>query len=410
MMDNEKLHPFILMFTLVVASALFVALGFTIEAVLSPFVLLGAIVFLLYPFREIILVGRILWLAVLLFVLWLLYSLIGILLPFLIALMLAYMFDPLVSKIAGTSRPRWLASLIATVGVFGIGLAVALVLVPTAAEQFGSLMTGLGELASRVVEIVSSGKLFELLAQFGVPVEQTRQMILEQVSPRLQDILGALFQGLFGFLTGFSSVILHVINAVIVPFLFFYLSKDLHTIKSAILDFFPERIGMRAGNILGTVDDILGQYLRGAIIVAIIQGTLSGIVLALIGVRYPLVLGIMTAVLNFIPYVGLITSLVVSCIVTLFSGEPILTKLLCVVVLYLSQKLLEATVLGPKIVGSRVGLHPIVLILSLLVFGYFLGFIGMLIAVPATALILSFAREWRQTRRLREQVAGGVEV
>ncbi len=106
----------------------------------------------------------------------------------------------------------------------------------------------------------------------------------------------------------------------------------------------------------------------------------------------------MTGVLNFIPYIGLVTSLVVASIVALFSGEPVLTKVLAVVILYLSQKLLEATVLGPKIIGPQVGLHPVLLILCLLLFGYFLGFVGLLIAVPATALLLSALEAWESHR------------
>ncbi len=117
------------------------------------------------------------------------------------------------------------------------------------------------------------------------------------------------------------------------------------------------------------------------------------------GVRYPLVLGIMTGVLDFVPYVGLITSLVVSCVVAVFSGEPLALKVIAVIVMFLSQKVLEATVLAPKIVGSHVGLHPVLLILCLFVFGYFLGFIGLLIAVPATALLIAGVKEWEMARK-----------
>jgi predicted PurR-regulated permease PerM len=108
----------------------------------------------------------------------------------------------------------------------------------------------------------------------------------------------------------------------------------------------------------------------------------------------------MTGVLNFIPYVGLLTSLIVASIVAVFSGGPVLFKVLAVIVLYLLQKLLEATVFGPKIVGSHVGLHPVLLILCLLVFGHFLGFVGMLIAVPATALLMALMREWELRRSI----------
>jgi predicted PurR-regulated permease PerM len=85
--------------------------------------------------------------------------------------------------------------------------------------------------------------------------------------------------------------------------------------------------------------------------------------------------------------------------VALFSGGAVGTKVLCVVIMYLSQKVFEAAVLGPKILGKHVGVHPVLLILSLLVFGYFMGFLGLLIAVPLTALLIAGVKEWESARK-----------
>jgi predicted PurR-regulated permease PerM len=207
-----------------------------------------------------------------------------------------------------------------------------------------------------------------------------------------------LLGGVFNVVTGVSSLALHVINAVIVPFLVFYLLLDYPSITRRFLGFVPTGRRDRLAARLGKVDSVLGRYIRGAILVALIQGTISTLVLWFIGVRYPLVLGIMTAILNFIPYLGLLTTMLVASIVAVLSGEPALARVAGVVVLYFSQKLLEATVLGPKIIGAQVGLHPVLLILCLLVFGYFLGFIGLLIAVPATALLVVGLNEWQERR------------
>jgi phosphoribosylaminoimidazole-succinocarboxamide synthase len=200
-------------------------------------------------------------------------------------------------------------------------------------------------------------------------------------------------------MTGASVVVLHLMNIIIIPFLVFYLLMDFRLILDRFARFVPESRKHTISRASRTVDEVLGQYFRGAAIVAVIQGTIAGTALWLIGVDYPLVLGIMTGVLNFIPYVGLITSLVVSSVVAMFSGEPVTAKVIGVIILYLSQKVLEATVFGPKIVGARVGLHPVLLILSLLVFGHFMGFVGMLIAVPVTALIVTFIREREEAAR-----------
>jgi predicted PurR-regulated permease PerM len=161
----------------------------------------------------------------------------------------------------------------------------------------------------------------------------------------------------------------------------------------------PKHARPRFVQLASRADDLMGKYFRGAMLVAAIQGTISGFVLWLAGVQYAVVLGLMTAALDFVPYVGLAVSLVVASIVALLSGGAVGTRVLIVVVMYLAQKVFEAAVLGPKILGTHVGLHPVILILSLLVFGYFLGFVGLLIAVPATALLIAGVKEWEAVRK-----------
>lgn len=384
--------------TLILAILLILALGYSVAEIVSPFVITGALVFLLYPLRHQKLAGRLLWLSVALFVLWFLYSIIGLLAPFIVAFLAAYMLNPFVVKLEKRSLPRWASSLIAVLLLIGVVVAVILFLVPPAVRQFEGILQGVSLIAGEVSEFLRSGELFTILARLGIPVEEAQDFVSRELSPRLSGLLQALFEGVFGFVSGFSSVVLHIINAVIIPFIIFYLLKDLPFISEKALALVPVERRERTVETLRKVDTVIGRYLRGAVIVAIIQGCISGVVLWLLGVNYALVLGIMTGILNFIPYVGLLTSLVVSSLVAAFSGGPILAKIIGVVVLYLSQKLLEATVLGPKIIGTQVGLHPVLLILCLLIFGYFLGFVGMLIAVPATALIMAATTEWLAAR------------
>jgi len=382
--------------TLAVAVALLGVLGYQVAPVLSPFVLIGGIVYLLYPLRHSQLPGRLLWLSLALFALWFLYSILGLLAPFIISFIIAYLLNPLVSRLEQRRVPRWLSSLMAVLLIIA-GVVVALLFIlPPAIQQFNSMISGLGGLAREFSAMLQSGSAFDLLEQYGIPVDRARQMIAEQLSPRLENVLSTLLEGVLGFVTGISSIILHVINAVIIPFLTFYLLMDYPLLTNRFLRFFPPGRRDRVAETGRAVDRVMGRYLRGAIAVALIQGTLSALVLWFIGVRYPLVLGIMTALLNFIPYLGLVTSLVVASIVAMLSGEPMLARVGGVVILYLSQKLLEATILGPKIIGAQVGLHPVLLILCLLVFGYFLGFVGLLIAVPLTALLVAGLHEWEE--------------
>ncbi len=384
-----------------IAALLLMALGYTVNVILSPFVLIGAILYLLYPFRDALLARRLMWLSAAVFLIWFLYSLLGLLTPFLVAFLFAYILNPFATRLEAKGFPRWASSLAAVILLIGVAVTVILFIIPPAAQQFKEIISGVTVIARDVSRLVKSGTLFNFLASYGVNVADAQTLITEQLSPRLETMLSTLFGGLFGFFTSVSSLALHLINIIIVPFLLFYMLKDFPNLLDGFLLLTDEDSRERVRSIGVKVDEVMGKYLRGAIIVAVIQGTIATVGLSLIGVNYSLVLGIMTGILNFIPYVGLLTSLVVSCFVALLSGEPILVKVIAVIALFLFQKLLEAGVLGPKIIGSKIGLHPVLLILSLLVFGYFLGLVGMLIAVPSTALLMVALNEWTSRREAR---------
>jgi predicted PurR-regulated permease PerM len=388
--------------TLVAAVVALVVLGQSVSDIISPFVLLGAVLYLLYPFRELTIARRLMILAVALFALWFCYSILSILAPFVIAFLVAYILNPLVLALEKKKFPRWASALTVILVFVGVVVCAMLFVVPPAIEQFQGIIKGLNEIVQDFADLLNSGKVFEVLSRFGIPVESARHAITEQFSPRLETILKSLFEGVFGFVSGISSLVEQLINAIIIPFLVFYMLKDFPSITHRITTFVPLR--SREGFIARAkkIDDLMGKYFRGAITVAVIQGTISAVGLWIIGVNYALVLGIMSGILDFIPYIGLLTSLVVSSIVALFSGGPVVAKVIAVVVMYLGQKVLEATVLAPKIIGSQVGLHPVLLILSLLVFGHFLGFVGLLIAVPLTALIMAGIEEWQVSRGLRD--------
>jgi predicted PurR-regulated permease PerM len=375
-----------------------IAVAISVQSILSPFVVAGLALFFLYPYRRHALVGRSMTLMLVLLGLWIFVTLFGILIPFLIAYLLAYMLNPPVTRLARRGIPRWAASLGLILLLLGMVTTAAVYLLPVILVQFEGILQGIRTLVSDATAWLYSGEFAAVLQSYGIPVESVRQTLTSELFPRLEGMIRSLLEGMLGLLSGISAVALQIVNAIIIPFITFYLLKDFPQIGERFYRLFPRDRQVQVRDVIGKIDAVLGRYFRGAVIVAIIQGTLSTLVLSLIGVKYAIVLGLMTAVLNFIPYVGLVISLVVSAVVALFSGGPVLSKVIGVVILYLGQKLLEATVLSPKIIGLQVGLHPVVLILCLMVFGYFLGLVGMLIAVPVTALLLMAWDSWEAKR------------
>ncbi len=163
--------------------------------------------------------------------------------------------------------------------------------------------------------------------------------------------------------------------------------------------FFPRRTRDRVEDYMTRADDLIGHYLRGALMVALLQGIIVSVLFSIVGIKYALLLGLLACIFDLVPYFGLFAIMALSAVIALFSDPPVLTKLAIAVVSIAVLHMAEVTFLSPKIIGSKVGLHPLLIILSLLIFMYFLGFVGLLIAVPTTALIILFVRDWEARRR-----------
>ncbi|MBI4548061.1 MAG: AI-2E family transporter [Ignavibacteriae bacterium] len=380
----------------VAGMALFLVFIYQILPILSPFILVAAILFLLYPARHHLYVRRMMWLAVFLFLLWFFHALIGTLAPFIIAFLLAYLLNPLVEVFEQRNIPRWLSSLLIIVVFLGAIISSIVLLIPTLVGQFRGIIEGLTVFAWNTVDQIKQGQLLTWLENVGIPTNDLRDMIANQLPTRFESIVRALLEGALGFLTSVSTIITQVFGLIIIPFTTFYLLMDYPAILQKLRSLIPVPRRESVTVYIAKIDDMLGHYLRGILLLALIQGIATTTGLFLIGIHYALVLGILTGILNLIPYIGFYSCLVLSAIVALFSGDPVVGKFIGVIILYVGLNVLENMVLAPKIVGKKVGVHPILLILSLVVFGYFLGFVGLVIAVPMTAVILMFVKMWEE--------------
>lgn len=383
---------------------LLLLLVYIIIPIISPFVVVAAILFLLYPLRHRSLTRTVMWLAVLLFTLWFVYSLGGILLPFIIAFLLAYLFDPLINAMEEWKIPRWVSSLVILVVFIGLAATGTVFVMPVALNQFQGIIDGISSIVNDVVALIQRGQIFAALRTYGFPVERLQEILSEKLTPRLETILKGLLEGGLGVISSVSTLVTHIVNAIIIPVLAFYMMKDFPIITHRFKMIIPKTHRENIAEYVRKIDELFGRYLRGAFTVAFIHGILASLLLWLFGIRYPLVLGMMAGVLSLIPYFGLLTSLVLSILVALFSGEPASLKVLFVLLTFGFLQILEFSVLSPNILGKQIGLHPVLLILSLLVFGFFLGFIGLLIAVPTTAIVIMIVKEWEYRKRARQLV------
>ena len=379
---------------------------YSLESLISPFLIFGTIIFLLYPIRENTVAKNVMILAATLFLIWFLVTIESILSPFLLSLFLAYLMHPIVTKLESLWKiPRW------TSAVFIICISVALVIVllvlglPHIIGQFEGILQAIGTISTQFVEWVLSGRFIKAIQKYGISVDQLRSMLTNTIAPRVEDILKGILKGTFGIVNGLQVLVSGIVNIVIIPFLTFFLLKDFPIVRHRIKMLVPRKRRVQSVAFYHRVDQILGRYIRGTTIIAIFDAFAVSTGLWIIGIQYPLVLGILSGLLFFVPYFGFITILCVSAFVASLSMGALALPVISTVSFLAVLHIVETYVLTPKIIGGKIGLHPVVLILSLFIFGYFLGFIGLLIAIPAAAIIIVSVKEWEmnQKKELQEE-------
>jgi predicted PurR-regulated permease PerM len=384
---------------LIGAILLLLVLIYSIQSVLSPFMLLGAILFLLYPLRGYSLAKKIMWLSAILFGIWFVSSISSLLAPFVVSLVLAYVMNPIVERFERWSVPRWITSMALIIILLGLILLFFFLVLPVVLSQVEGILDSLSKLIVDFNAWVWNSSIVKALDKYGVSGDEVRNTVTSQFTPKLEDILKNLVRGLLMLASSISSLVTQIFYVVLVPFLTFYILTDLPKIRRRFVLLFSHRIRDRVESYLNSADQVIGLYLRGALTVALLQGVIIATMFSIVGIKYALMLGVIAAILDLIPYFGLIVTMVLAAVVAMFSDPPVHLKILFAIGSIESLRIFETMYLSPRIVGSKVGLHPLLIIFSILVFFYFLGFLGLVIAVPATALIITFIKEWESGRK-----------
>jgi predicted PurR-regulated permease PerM len=199
---------------------------------------------------------------------------------------------------------------------------------------------------------------------------------------------------------GLGSVLSIFGYVVLTPVLTFYLLRDFDALKNRIADLLPASARAEIVEVAGEYDGLLARYLRGQVTVALLMGTITALGLLVLRFPYAILLGVLVTIFSVVPYLGLILSLVPALFIAVVSGQ-VLISLLKVAVVYGVSQGLEGAVISPRIVGDSVGLHPVWVVLALAVGGFYFGFVGLLIGVPAAVgvklLVVRGVHRYRQS-------------
>jgi predicted PurR-regulated permease PerM len=384
----RAIHAVVVVFVL----ALFL---YSLQGLLNPFLLFLLFLFLVSPNsgsrHHVLLVSA----TGVLTLIWLLQTTGFLLAPFFLAVVLAYIQHPLVSRLERRGLSRTLAVFLLAIPAIGMLALVFGLGIPALMEQVANFIQNVPRYIQAATLQVERWQV--ILERRDLPyldedvlLQRLRSVRPEAVAAYLQERqaqLGrAAWQGALGVGRGVGSVLTILSYVFLTPILTFYLLRDWSGIVRGLSGLVPPT---RQGRVLGffrEYDRLLSGYLRGQFLAAAIVGVLTWLGFWVLGFPYSLLLGVVAGVFNVIPYMGLVASLIPALVIALFSGS-ILLSLGKIALVFAVVQVLDGSVIGPKIVGEAVGLHPVWVILALAVAGSFFGFVGLLIAVPLAVLV-----------------------
>lgn len=313
--------------------------------------------------------------AVFALLLWLLGD---VLVPFLLGGAIAYLLDPIADRLQrlGLSR-MWATVVITFLGLLAL-LVLLLLIVPTLARQ----ATQLVETAPQMAENL---EMF-LTERFPSLVEEDSilRRSLNDLGENIRSRGGEVVQAAFSSLSGLVNV---VVLFVIVPVVSFYLLMDWDRLVAEVDSLLPREHAPTIRQLARQIDDTLSGFVRGQGLVCLILGTYYAVALMLVGLNFGLVIGFIAGALTFIPYVGAVVGGVLSIGLALFQFWGDWVWIIAVWAIFQSGQFIEGNILTPKLVGDSVGLHPVWLIFALAAFGALFGFVGLLVAVPVAAVL-----------------------
>ena len=321
----------------------------------------------------------------------LLWLLAPVLAPFIAALVLAYALAPAVQGLVKHRVPRVLAVVLVELAFVLAVLAVLLLVLPILSRELPALREQIPVMAK-----AANDTLGPWLADYGIHLQldpaSIKAFVLKYLDANLEEWLAT---ALTSARIGGSFLLTLVGNAVLLPVVLFYLLEDWPALVNRAAALLPPSARSSVGGFVGECDAILGQYLRGQLLVMGVLAVYYSAALAVAGFDLALPIGVFTGLAVCIPYLGFGLGLVLALLAGLLqfaSGYG----LVAVAVIFGIGQVLEGFVLTPRFVGERIGLSPLMVIFALLAFGHLLGFVGVLIALPLAAVAAVAAKRLHQ--------------
>jgi predicted PurR-regulated permease PerM len=325
------------------------------------------------------------WLAGLVVMAVALWLLSDILLPFVVGLVIAYLLTPIADRLERLGVNRMIAALLLVTIVVLAFVWVILLAAPLLGGQLVSFIDNVPGYVAKLQQLVSDRPWVQEIFGGSFGSDKSMSDLVSQGIGWITSFLKSLWSGGRALVSLFSLI-------VVAPVVGFYFVYDWHRMVARVDGWVPRHQREVVRQLAREVDAAISGFVRGQTAVCLLLGSFYAIALTLTGLNFGLLIGLVSGVITFIPYVGSTTGLVLSLGVAVAQFWPEWTSIATVLGVFIVGQFIEGNILSPKLVGQSVGLHPVWVIFALLAFGYLFGFVGLLVAVPLAATIGVLAR------------------
>lgn len=300
------------------------------------------------------------------------------LIPIFLGVILCWIAQPFVNKLRKIGFSKTLSAFITLIIIFGVLILVISLIIPIFITQFTNLIKDLPTLYDTLRNTINPFLIDKLHLNNGM---KSFQDVISS------DVITLFMKNIFNYsistIQSIANIAITIGTVIVVSF---FLIKDMDIFKERIIAFFSKnKKGNKRYKMLTDIDNMITSYVKGSIIDGIIVGILVFVVCTILGIKYSVVFGILTAILNLIPYIGAILSEILVTIYAFMTGGPVFAVITFISLL--SVQIIDANILQPNIIAKSVNLHPVVVIGGLIVFNLIFGVFGMIIAMPTLATI-----------------------
>ncbi|MDR2580693.1 MAG: AI-2E family transporter [Fibromonadaceae bacterium] len=334
-----------------------------------------------------------------------------VLAPFAVAFLLAYILNPLVNILQKKVKRRWIAALFVLFVLTMLCFGACLIFIPMMIDQ----AVNLGHLIQR---LVSDSAWTEALMRYAPEgIRQKIQHIWEEKNFRpildflqnldllkvAQSLLGKLLPGAVGVFSGVGRAFAWLFGLFLIALCLVFMLLDFENLKKQLAEQIPEKHSEATLHFFRSFDDIMSRYFRAQTAIAATVGTLFAISFSIMGLPMGLPFGLFIGMLNMVPYLQVASipmAVFLGLIYSLETGMPFWQVVLIITAIYAGIQILQDSVIVPKIMGGALGLSPVLILLSLSVWGKLLGFLGLVLAIPFTCVVIATyksLRKWRKT-------------